>query len=43
MVRVGVSYHIWYLIIFGVILRNLSTVGHRVLLNPYTTGGHRDT
>ena len=25
--------------IFGVILRNLSTVGHRVLLNPYTAVG----
>ena len=40
MVRVGVS------ALFGivkVILRNLLTVGQRVLLNPYATVGHRDT
>ena len=40
MVRVGVRIISWYI---GVILRNILTVRHRVLLNPYTTVGHQDT
>ena len=37
---VSIDVRIKYL---GIILRNLSTIGHRVLLNPYMTVRHRDS
>ena len=40
MVRAGVRIISWYI---WSNFEKLSTVGHGVLLNPYTTVGHRDT